>query len=87
MRIFWQVTGEALDFALDTLGMDRVGLRERLMNLYLTLKVFPDVCDTLSRLKQAGMTTAILSNGSLANAESRGGWRPNQSFARRRALG
>jgi len=61
---FWQVTGEALDFALDTLEIGRSGLRERLMDLYLTLNVFPDVCDTLVRLKQAGMTTAILSNGS-----------------------
>jgi 2-haloacid dehalogenase len=60
---FWQVTGEALDFALDTLQIPSAGLRERLMNLYLTLSAFPDVRATLARLKQAGMTTAILSNG------------------------
>ena len=58
------MTGEALDFALDTLEIGRSGLRERLMDLYLTLNVFPDVCDALVRLKQAGMTTAILSDGS-----------------------
>src|ERR1700730_11993696 len=60
---FWQVTGEALDFALETLGISGATLRKRLMNLYLTLSVFPDVRDTLIRLKQAGMKTAILSNG------------------------
>lgn len=60
---FWQVTGEALDFALETLGISSARLRERLMNLYLTLSAFPDVRDTLARLKQAGMKTAILSNG------------------------
>jgi 2-haloacid dehalogenase len=60
---FWQVTGEALDFALETLEITRTGLRARLMNLYLTLSPFPEVRDTLARLKQAGMTTAILSNG------------------------
>src|SRR5262249_16001483 len=29
---FWQVTGDALDFALQTLGIEQQGLRERLMN-------------------------------------------------------
>lgn len=31
---FWQVTGDALDFALETLGIERTGLRGRLMQLY-----------------------------------------------------
>jgi len=61
---FWQVTGEALDFALETLQISGSGLRERLLSLYLTLDAFPEVRDTLARLKQAGMRTAILSNGS-----------------------
>jgi 2-haloacid dehalogenase len=34
------------------------------MTLYLTLEPFPEVADTLRRLKQAGLRTAILSNGS-----------------------
>ena len=61
---FWQVTADALDFALETLAIDRSGTRERLMNLYLTLDVFPEVPDVLRQLKQAGLRTAILSNGS-----------------------
>jgi 2-haloacid dehalogenase len=61
---FWQVTGDALDFALETLGIEKPGLRDRLMNLYLTLDAFPEVPDTLTRLRQAGLRTAILSNGS-----------------------
>jgi 2-haloacid dehalogenase len=61
---FWQVTGDALDFALETLGIDKPGLRDRLMELYLTLDPFPDVPDVLKRLKANGMRTAILSNGS-----------------------
>jgi 2-haloacid dehalogenase len=63
---FWQVTGDALDFALERLELDRAGLRDRLMNLYLTLSAFPEVADMLRRLKAAGLTTAILSNGSPA---------------------
>ncbi len=61
---FWQVTGDALDFALETLGIDKPGLRDRLMTLYLTLGTFAEVADTLERLKHAGLRTAILSNGS-----------------------
>jgi 2-haloacid dehalogenase len=60
---FWQVTGDALDFALDTLRLDRPSLRDRLMALYLTLDAYPEVASTLERLKRAGMRTAILSNG------------------------
>ncbi len=61
---FWDVTGDALDFALETLELERPGLRDRLMNLYLTLDAFPEVPDVLRRLKSAGLRTAILSNGS-----------------------
>lgn len=60
---FWQVTGDALDYALETLALDAGALRVRLMNLYLTLDPFPEVPAVLRRLKAAGFTTAILSNG------------------------
>jgi 2-haloacid dehalogenase len=63
---FWQVTGGALDFALDTIGLKKPGLRDRLMSLYLTLDPFPEVPNVLRKLKAAGMRTAILSNGSPA---------------------
>src|SRR5215471_8465082 len=61
---FWQVTGEALDFALEQLGLNGHPLRQRLMSLYLTLEPFAEVPDVLARLKTAGLHTAILSNGS-----------------------
>ena len=61
---FWQVTGDALDFALETLDFHRPGLRERLMELYLTLDAFPEVHQVLRGLRKAGLQTAILSNGS-----------------------
>jgi 2-haloacid dehalogenase len=62
---FWQVTGEALDYALETLDLaGQRGLRERLMQLYLELDTFPEVPAMLRRLKESGMATAILSNGS-----------------------
>jgi 2-haloacid dehalogenase len=60
---FWQVTADALDFALETLAIEKNGLRDRLMQLYLTLDVFPEVPRVLGELKAAGLRTAILSNG------------------------
>ena len=63
---FWQVTGEALDFTLETLGLERRGLRDRLMHLYLTLAPFPEVSSVLASLRDAGMKVAILSNGTPA---------------------
>ena len=63
---FWQVTGDALDFTLETLGIADPAVRDRLMNLYRTLDCFPEVPDVLTRLKKAGFATAILSNGAPA---------------------
>ncbi len=73
---FWQVTGDALDFALASFELEEPELRARLMELYLSLSVYPDVPDTLKRLKSAGMKLAILSNGSpamLASAAANAG--------------
>lgn len=63
---FWQVTGEALDFAFDALGLADRGLRERLMQLYLTLDAYPEAAAALTRLRSADFATAILSNGAPA---------------------
>lgn len=60
---FWQVTGDALDFTLDSLDLAVPALRAQLMNLYLTLDAFPEVVEVLQQLRQAGFVTAILSNG------------------------
>lgn len=64
---FWQVTGEALDFALDTAfgpGKAPDGLRAALMDSYLGLHAYPEVRGVLQALKAGGMKTAVLSNGS-----------------------
>ncbi len=61
---FWQVTADALDFALESLDLSTPPLRHRLMELYLSLEPFPEVPDVLATLRDAGFRTAILSNGS-----------------------
>src|ERR1035438_3017199 len=50
---FWQVTGDALDFALETLAIDKPGIRDRLMTLYLKLDPFPAVVGTLEQIGRA----------------------------------
>jgi 2-haloacid dehalogenase len=61
---FWQVTADGLDFALEATGlMDRADLRAGLLDLYLKLDCYAEVPATLKRLKDAGLSTAILSNG------------------------
>jgi 2-haloacid dehalogenase len=59
---FWKVTGDALDYALARTGVDP-GVREPLMQAYLSLDAYPEVPDVLRRLRAGGLKTAILSNG------------------------
>lgn len=62
---FWQVTQEGLDWALERNGLDaNAALRARLLSLYWELQAYPEVPKMLYALKDAGMNTAILSNGS-----------------------
>ncbi len=64
-RDFWQVTQDGLDWALEAQGLaGEAGLRDRLLALYRELAAYPEVPQMLTALKAAGLTTAILSNGS-----------------------
>jgi 2-haloacid dehalogenase len=59
---FWHVTGDALDYALARTGVE-TAVREPLMQAYRTLDAYPEVPPVLRRLRDAGLRTAILSNG------------------------
>ena len=62
---FWQVTAEALDYALEALALPQdAALHARLMAHYRVLDAFPEVPDILNGLRANGFRTAILSNGS-----------------------
>jgi 2-haloacid dehalogenase len=61
---FWQITGDALDYAFDAHGVSDSGLRDDLLNAYMELDCYPEVPEVLTQLKEGGMRTAILSNGS-----------------------
>lgn len=60
---FWQVTGESLDYAMASLGIENPPLRERLMQLFLNIEAYPDARRVLEALKRASRPAAILSNG------------------------
>ena len=62
---FWEVTQNGLDWALEKTGHSHdPALRERLLALYWELQAYPEVPEMLHTLKNAGLNTAILSNGS-----------------------
>ena len=61
---FWKVTQDALDYALDSQGIDDISLRNDLLSAYHELSCYPEVPETLIKIKQMGLGTAILSNGS-----------------------
>jgi len=60
---FWQVTCDALDYALARHEIDPEAIREPLLQAYLTLDSYPEVPAMLERLQAAGFKRAILSNG------------------------
>lgn len=61
---FWQLTADALDYSLETHGVDDSALRQDLLDAYLKLDAYPEVPGMLATLKQAGVRLAVLSNGS-----------------------
>ena len=67
---FWHVTGDALDFSLEALKIEDVGLRDELMTLYLKLDAYPDVAEALKAVRSKSKRTAILSNGSPSMLDS-----------------
>lgn len=67
---FWQVTGEALRFSMDSLGLEGDDLYAALMDLYLRLDAFSEVPGVLKALEDKGIRRAILSNGSPAMLQS-----------------
>lgn len=76
---FWQVTSEALDYAMAVVGLNDEALKRRLLELYRQLDAYPEVPEVLAAIRSAGIKTAILSNGSptmLADAVDHAGLGP-----------
>ena len=61
---FWQVTGEALDYAVARLGLTlSPGDRASLLGQYERLSAFADALPMLEALTELGIPLAVLSNG------------------------
>eukprot|EP01036_Dinobryon_divergens_P054784 gene54784-73201_t len=62
---FWEITRLSLRYALARLGLQHTQDNEdALMAQYAELTAFPENLDVLKRLRERGIATAILSNGS-----------------------
>ena len=61
---FWDLTQQALDYAFEWFPNANRGARQTLLDAYWELEAFDEVAGVLKALKDAGKTTAILSNGS-----------------------
>lgn len=64
-RNFWELTEDALDFALARFPEIPAWLKPDLMAAYRTLLAYPETRETLQRLRDEGYRTAILSNGEM----------------------
>ncbi len=68
---FWNVTCESLDWALEKSNLLNDGqLRNRLLDLYRELEVYPEVPRVLAELDKSPLPAVILSNGSPAMLQS-----------------
>lgn len=61
---FWRLTQDALDYAMETVDLHDAHIRETLLGLYWELEAYKEVPVVLAALKEKGLQTAILSNGS-----------------------
>jgi 2-haloacid dehalogenase len=65
-RPFWELTRLSLEYTLDRLKLDHEsGQVEKLMQQYAHLTPFAENLAVLQKIKGMGLTTAILSNGSV----------------------
>lgn len=60
---FWQITQDALDWALEAQRISDANLRQRLLDLYRHLDAYDEVATVLRDLSARGISCSILSNG------------------------
>ena len=59
---FWKVTEQSLDKSMKVFQID-TSMKDELLDLYKVLSTFPEVEETLKKLKEKKYKLAILSNG------------------------
>ena len=62
---FWKVTEQSLDKSMKIFQID-TSMKNELLDLYKVLSTFPEVKETLKKLKEKNYKLSILSNGTLS---------------------
>ena len=60
---FWQLTCDALDYAMEACNLEDQDMRTALLDLYRELDAYADVRPALDAVHAAGLPAAVLSNG------------------------
>ena len=61
---FWKITKDSLEYAMNSLSMNSVKIKNKLLDLYFKIGGFEEVEEVLKKIKKNKIKTAILSNGS-----------------------
>ena len=61
---FWKITKDSLEYAMNSLSMSSVKIKNELLDLYFKIGAFEEVEEVLKKIKKNKIKTAILSNGS-----------------------
>ena len=61
---FWKITKDSLEYAMNSLSMNSVKIKNELLDLYFKIGAFEEVEEVLKKIKKNKIKTAILSNGS-----------------------
>ena len=61
---FWKITRDSLEYAMNSLSMNSVKIKNELLDLYFKIGAFEEVEEVLKKIKKNKIKTAILSNGS-----------------------
>ena len=61
---FWKITKDSLEYAMNSLSINSVKIKNELLDLYFKIGAFEEVEKVLKKIKNNKIKTAILSNGS-----------------------
>ena len=61
---FWKITKDSLKYAMNSLSINSVKIKNELLDLYFKIGAFEEVEEVLKKIKKNKIKTAILSNGS-----------------------
>ena len=59
---FWQITEDSLDKSMKFFNIEN-SMKDELLNLYKVLSPYPEVKETINKIKEKNLKLAILSNG------------------------